>query len=197
MERRRGPIPAVVLAAGAGTRMGGGKMLRVLGGRPLVAWAVEAAREGGAGGVYVVYAEEAVRRILPADVVTVFNPDALQGQATSLAAGLRALPSEAVAAVVLLGDQPLVGAATVETLLRAWRQPGAAPAVAAGYGEGWLPPVVLGRELWPRATALKGDEGARAIFRRNPELVAAVPVPGRPEDADTPADLDRIARMLE
>ncbi|MBO0707360.1 MAG: NTP transferase domain-containing protein, partial [Candidatus Dormibacteraeota bacterium] len=40
------PVPAVVLAAGAGTRMGGDKMLRPLRGRPLVVWAVSAAREG-------------------------------------------------------------------------------------------------------------------------------------------------------
>jgi CTP:molybdopterin cytidylyltransferase MocA len=98
---------------------------------------------------------------------------------------------------VLLGDQPLVGAATVRTLLRAWRSPGAVPAVAASYGAGWLPPVVLDRALWPRALALDGDQGARAIFREHPELVEAVPVPGRSDDADTQEDLGRIARLLE
>ncbi|MGH7912933.1 MAG: NTP transferase domain-containing protein, partial [Candidatus Dormibacteraceae bacterium] len=46
------PVPAIVLAAGAGTRMGGGKMLRPLAGRPLVGWAVEAATDGGADGVW-------------------------------------------------------------------------------------------------------------------------------------------------
>jgi CTP:molybdopterin cytidylyltransferase MocA len=85
----------------------------------------------------------------------------------------------------------------VRTLLGAWRSPGAAPAVAATYGAGWLPPVVLDRELWPRALALGGDQGARAIFREQPELVQAVRVPGRPDDADTQDDLGRIARMLE
>jgi CTP:molybdopterin cytidylyltransferase MocA len=191
------PVPAIVLAAGAGSRIGGDKMLRPLGGRPLVRWALEAAREGGADGVYAVYADERVRDVLGEGVNPVFNPDAAQGQATSLAAGLRALPEPAAAAVVLLGDQPLVGAATVRTLLRAWRSPRAAPAVAASYGAGWLPPVVLDRALWPRALALQGDQGARAIFRQHPELVEAVPVPGRPDDADTQDDLGRIAGLLE
>lgn len=191
------PVPAVVLAAGAGTRMGGGKMLRRLRGRPLVQWALSAALEGGADGVYAVYADHAVRAALGAGATPVFNPDAERGQATSVAAGLRALPAAAAAAIVLLGDQPLVGADTVRTLLRAWRSPGAAPAVAAGYGAGWLPPVVLGRELWARALALDGDQGARAIFREHPELVQAVPVPGRADDADTPEDLRRIARLLD
>ncbi len=190
------PVPAVVLAAGAGTRMGGDKMLRPLGGRPLVTWALAAA-EGGADGVYAVYADEGVRAVLGEGVRPVFNPDAWRGQATSLAAGLRALPDSSAAAVVLLGDQPLVEAGTVRTLLRAWRSPGAAPAVAATYGAGWLPPVVIGRELWPRALALDGDQGARAIFREQPELVQPVRVPGRPDDADTEDDLGRIARMVE
>ncbi len=191
------PVPAVVLAAGAGTRMGGEKMLRRLGGRPLVAWALAAAREGGADGVYAVYADQAVRAAFADGATPVFNPDSEQGQATSLAAGLRALPERAAAAIVLLGDQPLVGATTVRLLLRAWRSPGAAPAVAASYGLGWLPPVVLDRDLWPQALALHGDQGARAIFRERPELVQAVRVPGRPEDADTPADLERIAHLLD
>jgi CTP:molybdopterin cytidylyltransferase MocA len=191
------PVPAIVLAAGAGSRIGGDKMLRPLGGRPLIHWALEAAREGGANEVYAVYADDAVRHVLGEGVCAVFNPDASRGQATSLAAGLRALPESAAAAVVLLGDQPLVGAATVRTLLRAWRSPGAVPAVAASYGAGWLPPVVLDRALWPRALALDGDQGARAIFREHPELVEAVPVPGRSDDADTQEDLGRIARLLE
>lgn len=191
------PVPAVVLAAGAGTRMGGEKMLRPLGGRPLVGWAVSAAREGGADGVYAVYADDPVAGAFGEGATPVLNPDAAQGQATSLAAGLRALPECAAAAIVLLGDQPLVGAGTVRALLRAWRSPGAAPAVAATYGAGWLPPVVLGRELWPRALALRGDQGARAIFREQPELVEAIPVPGRADDADTPDDLRRIARLVE
>lgn len=190
------PVPAIVLAAGSGSRMGGDKMLRHLGGRPLVLWALEAAREGGADGVYAVYAADAVRQAFGDDVRPVFNPEAARGQATSLAAGLRALPEHAAAAVVLLGDQPLVGADTVRTVIRAWRAPGAAPAVAATYGAGWLPPVVLDRDLWPRALALEGDQGARAIFRERPELVEAVPVPGRPEDADTPEDLEEIARIM-
>ena len=191
------PVPAVVLAAGAGTRMGGDKMLRPLRGRLLVEWALSAAREGGADGVYAVYAEEVVRAAFGEGVTPVFNPEAGRGQATSVGAGLRALPERAAAAIVLLGDQPLVRATTVRTLLRAWRSPGAAPAVAASYGGGWLPPVVLDRQLWPAAMALRGDEGARAIFREHPELVEAIPVPGGPEDADTPEDLERIERLLD
>lgn len=191
------PVPAIVLAAGAGTRMGGDKMLCPLGGRPLVAWALAAAREGGADGVYAVYADQAVRDVFGDGVNPVFNPDASQGQGTSLAAGLRALPDSVAAAIVLLGDQPLVGAGTVRTLLHAWRAPDTAPAVAATYGAGWLPPVILDRGLWPRALALDGDQGARAIFREHPELVEAIRVSGRPDDADTQDDLGRISQLLD
>ncbi|MFZ0216521.1 MAG: nucleotidyltransferase family protein [Candidatus Dormiibacterota bacterium] len=190
------PIPAIVLAAGSGSRMGGGKMLRPLGGRPLVCWAIDAAIRGGCHGVFAVYAEAAVREAVAGLAQPVFNPEAASGQASSLRAGLLALPEEAAAAVILLGDQPLVGGGSVREVLATWRTPDAPAAVAASYAEGWLPPVVIDRGLWPDVEQLTGDQGARALFRRRPELLRAIPVDGRAEDADTPADLARIEAML-
>ncbi|MGH7912917.1 MAG: nucleotidyltransferase family protein, partial [Candidatus Dormibacteraceae bacterium] len=70
------------------------------------------------------------------------------------------------------------------------------PAAPGSGKPPWLPPVVLDRALWPMAQALGGDEGARAIFRHRPELVQGVAVAGRPEDADTAADLERIQRLV-
>ena len=191
------PVPAVVLAAGAGTRMGGGKMLRPLGGQPLVRWAVTAAIRGGCDGVYAVYADERVRDGIVGLAHPVFNPDAATGQASSLRAGLLALPEEAAGVAILLGDQPLVGAGSVRAVLEAWRAPAAPPAVAASYGEGWLPPVVVDRGLWSQLEQLSGDLGARALFRREPHLLQAVAVAGRAADADTPEDLARIEAQLQ
>jgi CTP:molybdopterin cytidylyltransferase MocA len=100
--------------------------------------------------------------------------------------------------MVLLGDQPLVGARTVATLLRAWRREGSRPAVANAQGDegGWAPPVVLSRELWPQLLALKGDAGARQVLQGRPELVDIVPAPGRADDIDTPDDYAKIVRLF-
>ena len=61
-------------------------------------------------------------------------------------------------------------------------------------------PVLLAREHWAEVTALAvGDAGARPFLRAHPELITAVECgdTGRPDDVDTPADLERIAAELD
>lgn len=205
------PVGAVVLAAGSGSRMPGSqKLLLELDGRPMVRHAMEAASEGGCHQVVVVYSSDAVKAAVGTDSELVHNPNAHTGMASSLQAGLRALRPEIAAAVVLLGDQPLVGARTIAALLRAWRREGSRPAVAvaknrkqsigpnlaAALAREWTPPVVLARELWDELYALKGDAGARQILDGHPELLDTVPAPGRADDVDTPEDYAKIVSLF-
>jgi molybdenum cofactor cytidylyltransferase len=192
------PVGAVVLAAGAASRMGRNKLLLQVGDRPLVRHVIEAASEGGCHVINAIYADEAVREAIANAATCVHNPESSNGQATSLRAGLQSMPEEVAGALVMLGDQPLVGSRTVSMLLRAWRQEGARPAVAATYGhrDGWLPPVLLDRSLWPELMSLEGDTGARPLFEDRPELLDTVPAAGRPDDVDTPDDYARIVHLF-
>src|SRR5256885_16126867 len=109
---------------------------------------------------------------------------------------------EVEGAMVLLGDQPLVGSRTVAPLLRAWRREGSRPAVAARAWQGtddlggWAPPVILSGELWGELLALEGDAGARQVLQGRPELLDIVPAPGRPDDIDTPEDYAKIVQLF-
>jgi molybdenum cofactor cytidylyltransferase len=193
------PVGAVVLAAGSSSRMNGKqKLLLEVDGRPLVRHSMEAASEGGCHQVVVVYASDDVKEALGTDVELVYNPNAHTGMASSLKVGLAALRPEMEAAMIILGDQPLVGARSVAALLRAWRLEGSRPAVAvsAGKGKRWSPPVVLGRELWAELMTLRGDAGARQVLDARPELLDTVPAPGRSDDIDTPADYAKIVRLF-
>jgi len=192
------PVGAIVLAAGAASRMGRNKLLLEIGEQPLVRHVIEAASEGGCHSVYVVYSDEAVRAAVGSSAVALRNRDAASGQASSVRVGLQGLPAEIEGAMILLGDQPLVGSRTVGALLRAWWREGARPAVAAGYGEedGWRPPVVVERSIWPDLMVLTGDAGARQLFERRPHLVETVMAGGRPDDVDTPEDYDKIVRLF-
>ena len=205
------PVGAVVLAAGSSSRMPGSqKLLLEFDGRPMVRHAVEAASDGGCHQIVVVYSADEVKDAVDGSAERVHNPDAHTGMASSLQAGLRALRPEIEAAVVLLGDQPLVGSRTVAALLRAWRREGSRPAVAvskrgraAGDADGgsragtqWTPPVVLAREMWDDLYALKGDAGARQILDGHPELLDTVPAPGRPDDIDRPEDYAKILSLF-
>jgi CTP:molybdopterin cytidylyltransferase MocA len=192
------PVGAIVLAAGSSSRMAGAqKLLLDLDGTPMVRHVIEAASDGGSHQTVVVYSTDDVKNAVDGQVELVFNPLAQTGMASSLQAGLKAMRPEIEAAVVLLGDQPLVGGRTVAALLRAWRREGSRPAVAVAKDEGgWSPPVVLSRELWDQLFALQGDAGARQILEGRPELLDVVPAPGKPDDIDTPDDYAKIVRLF-
>ncbi len=193
------PVGGVVLAAGSSSRMGGTqKLLLEFDGRPMVRHAVEAASEGGCHQIVVVYASDDIKQALDGHAELVHNPEARAGMSTSLRAGLNALRPDMEAALIMLGDQPLVGSRSVSTLLRSWRREGSRPAVAMAGGDKarWTPPVVLSRELWPELEALEGDSGARQLLERHPELLDVVPAQGRPDDIDTADDYAKIVRLF-
>ena len=194
------PVGGVVLAAGSSSRMGGSqKLLLEVDGKPMVRHAIEAASEGGCHQVLVVYGTSDVRDAVDGAAELVHNAHAADGMSTSLRVGLGALRSEMEAALIVLGDQPLVGSRAVSVLLRAWRREGSRPAVAmAGNNQKqkWTPPVVLSRELWPELESLEGDSGARQLLDKHPELLDIVPAAGRPDDIDTPDDYAKIVRLF-
>ncbi len=192
------PVGAVILAAGSASRMGRNKLLLEVGDLPLVRHVIEAASEGGCHVINAVYADDAVREAIGRAATCVLNRDSAQGQSSSLRVGLQSMPEEVAGALVMLGDQPLVGARTVTMLLRAWRREGARPAAAATYGDpgSWRPPVLLDRSLWPDVMSLNGDAGARQLFEDRPELLDTVPAAGRPDDVDTPDDYARIVHLF-
>jgi CTP:molybdopterin cytidylyltransferase MocA len=190
-------VSAIVLAAGGGSRFGGGKLLAKLGGQPIIEAVLENLREAPVDEIIVIVGAEAGRLREVCErygVRTVANEEWERGQATSVLAGLRA--SGGRAAVVLLGDQPFVGAEAVERLVAAFAE-GAKVAVAT-YGGKRRNPVLFSREVWPLLEAeLAGDEGARSVLRRHPELVVEVPCEGvgDPTDVDTREDLRRLEEM--
>ena len=192
------PVGGVVLAAGKSSRMPGSqKLLLDIDGVPMVRHVFEAASEGGCHQTVVVYAEEDVRRAIDGRAELVYNAKASTGMASSLQAGLRAMRHEIEGAMVLLGDQPLVGSRTVATLLRAWRREGSRPAAAVSSGsDGWSPPVILARPLWEELFKLKGDAGARQVLHGRPEMLDVVPAPGRSDDIDTPDDYAKIVKLF-
>jgi CTP:molybdopterin cytidylyltransferase MocA len=192
------PVGAVILAAGSSSRMPEAeKLLLEVDGKPMVRHAMESASEGGCHQVVVVYSSDDVRAAVGGDAELVHNAKARTGMASSLHVGLRAMRDEIEAAVIVLGDQPLVGSRTIAALMRAWRREGSRPAVAVAQTHGeWAPPVVLSRELWGDLMALKGDAGARQILQGHPEMLDMVPAPGRPDDIDTPEDYAKIVRLF-
>jgi CTP:molybdopterin cytidylyltransferase MocA len=189
-------VAGLLLAAGAGRRIGGPKALIRYDGQLLVERGADLLRAGGCEPVYVVLGAAADEVLAQADLGTaqvVRNNEWASGMASSLRAGLAAMPDDATAVVVALADQPLVGAEAVRRLIRA-HQGGATLAVATYEGEP-RNPTLLGRDHWAGVMAsTTGDVGARAYLREHSADVVRVPCDGTgsPDDLDTPEDLSAL-----
>lgn len=193
------PLPplrlgAVILAAGASTRLGRPKQLLEVDGRPLVARAAEAALAAGASPVVVVLGANA-ELIRPAlqglDVGLVLNQDWAEGMASSVQAGLHALGQITLrldAVLLTVCDQPAFSAEVVQRLVAAL-QASSRGIVAARYASRPAVPAVFRREHFFALARLKGDQGARALLQEKPEDIVAVDLPELALDLDTPEDL--------
>jgi len=188
-------VAGVLLAAGQGSRFGRPKALVELDGQTLAERGIGMLEAGGADPVLIVTGAAEVELGPDHRVRAVYNDEWRTGMGSSLRAALRALTDPEIgAAVVALADQPLVGAEAVSRLIAAHRA-GASVAVAAYDGRP-RNPVLLAREHWPEVMSMAtGDQGARAFLRARPDLVTLVECgdTGRPDDIDTPADLEHIA----
>src|SRR5439155_3767100 len=148
-------LPAAVLAAGRGVRFGGDapKVLTRLRGRPLLAYALDSARESGCTPVLLVVSDERVAGAAGDGIEIVRNDAPERGIASSLQCALRRLePDSAPAVVVGLADQPLVGAEAYRRVARA--HAGGALLAFASYDGVRGNPVLIARTYWSEALRL-------------------------------------------
>lgn len=194
-------VAGMLLAAGAGRRLGAPKALVEVGGERLAERGVGLLVDGGCDPVVVVlgaFADDVLAQCDLGPARAVVNHRWAQGMGTSLRAGLDALEGTAAGAVVVaLVDQPGVGAAAVRRLARSWDQ--GSQLVVAAYGGSPRNPVLIDRAWWPAArTAATGDRGARTLLHARPDLVTLVECgdTGNAADLDTLDDLAALGGRL-
>ncbi len=186
---------AILLAAGAGTRFGGGKLLHPL--EDGVAIAAHAARNLIAAGLPVTAVvrpgDFPLAELLEQEGCQVtICPDAGRGMGVSLAHGVTAA-RDAGGWVVALADMPRIRPATIARVVQALAAGAdiAAPAYQGDRGH----PVAFSRRFLHELQALIGDSGARAVVQRNQALVRLIDTddPGVLFDIDRRNDLSRCA----
>jgi molybdenum cofactor cytidylyltransferase len=200
-----GEFEAIILAAGTGSRFGGGKLLAAWNGGVLLEAALAAAFAAPARTVTVVTGSEADRVAAAAQAYAgrmgqagrlriVHAPDYPEGMGASLRAGAAALPSDAAGVFVFLGDMPRIPRAVLGPLADAVRAgaPAAAPVFEGRRGH----PALIGRGLIPALLTLRGDAGARAVLKDLGDRLVQVEAPddGVLFDVDQRGDLARPIR---
>ena len=193
-------VTAIVLAAGRSTRMGGpNKLLAEIDGKKLVRIVAEQALASKATDVIVVTGHQAdlVEQALAGlNVKFVRNPDFAGGLASSVKAGIAAVPDNADGAIVCLGDMPLISAKLIDQLIETFA-PDRGHLIAVPVSDGRRGnPVLWSRRFFKELMTLDGDVGARHLIAKHAEAVAEVPVDGQSAflDIDTPQALEAARR---
>jgi molybdenum cofactor cytidylyltransferase len=197
-------IGAIILAAGASTRLGSPKQLLSYGGNALLRRAAQAALSASCRPVVVVLGSGAgqVRAALAElDVEIVVNASWQQGMGTSIRLGISQLEGSALtpeAALLMVCDQPFVDDVELARLIHAFERASTETALAAAhYNATAGVPAIFGRAHFGALRALPDDAGAKRVLLAHGEAVIAVEMPCAAVDIDTWEQYERLAQHLE
>jgi molybdenum cofactor cytidylyltransferase len=192
-------VHAIVLAAGASSRLGQPKQLVKLGGRPALHTVVSNAVAVAGNAVTVVlgaHAQDLTRLLAHSPASVIVNRHWEEGIASSLRYGLSAMPSTASAALIMLGDQVAVTSDDLRRLINAWK--GHDTVIAASVYQGHVGvPAIFPQWCFTELRELRGDRGARMILERHAHRLAHVQMPNAAIDLDTPEDLAALTEQFK
>jgi len=193
---------AVVLAAGASTRMPGRhKLLLPVGRDTVIGATLRAVLASGPGEVVVVTghgAQDVAAALAGLPVRIVYNPRHAEGQMTSVAAGVAALGAGCDAVMVCLGDMALLGPEDYRELSDAWATRPRGSILVPRRGDERGNPVLFGAHHIPAIIAGERNLGCRRLIADHPdEVFAYAPAHDRFfVDLDTPEDYERLLERL-
>jgi molybdenum cofactor cytidylyltransferase len=193
-------IAALILAAGRSTRLAPDNKLlaKLTDGKKMIEQTVDHAVSSSATDVLVVtgHQDSAIRQALAGKPVRFIHADGYKsGIAASLRAGIAALSDDVDAALICLGDMPLVEPSVMNSLI-AFYDPTEGREIVLPVFDGQRGnPVLWGRRFFPKLLDLAGDTGGRQILRDYMESVVEIPVETDSVlmDFDTPEALAALA----
>ena len=194
-------ICAMVLAAGRSRRMGAQKLLLLLGDRPVIAHIVDEVLRSPVDRVFVIVGLDGARvaeALAGRRVEFATNPDPEGEMLTSIRCGLRAMPEDCAAVLMVLGDQPGVTADVIAAIVQAFQT----------SGRGIVAPIYKGKRGHPLLFAMRyrdellnqyDDVGLCGLLRAHPEDVfeVEIPAPSVIEDMDLPEDYERETKRYK
>ncbi|MBV9247630.1 MAG: molybdopterin-binding/glycosyltransferase family 2 protein [Acetobacteraceae bacterium] len=196
-------IAAIVLAAGRSRRMAPHNKLLIADrtGKPMIARVVDNVLSSKARPILVVTGHQAdqIEHALGGRPVRyVHAPTYAEGLSASLKAGITAVPPECAAALVCLGDMPLVNGRMIDRLLSAYDSDEGRLIVLPTFHGKQGNPMLWDRRYFPEILGITGDSGARFLIGKHMEVVAEVEMADDAvlRDFDTTESLSTLPQRL-
>lgn len=181
-------IWTIILAAGESKRMGMAKMLLPFGGKTIIETVIDSALHAKVDEIMVVTGahESKIEGIIkPLPVKVVFNPSYKKGMLSSVQAGFKALPTDAEAALILLGDQPSIQSAVIDAVVEEYKKTRKrliVPVHAGARGH----PLLIDMRYRKEIQHLDHEVGLKELLQKHPQDVHELKF----EDAAVLRDLD-------
>lgn len=192
---------AIILAAGASSRMGQSKQLIKINGQTLIAKAVSTAREAGANEIIVVVGPDHELidnelKNLSAHLTVNASPE--KGMGASLKCGLNFMLSKfpwCNSAMILVCDQPLLNSTHLKRMVNE-RIKTKSPIVASFYEDRNGVPALFHKSIFDQLLKIDDQQGAKKVIEQNPTLVKSIDFPEGAVDLDTPEDWNTFKSQL-
>jgi molybdenum cofactor cytidylyltransferase len=186
-------LAIVLLAGGGSSRMGRAKQLLQIDGKPLLARAAQSAADSEFRPIFVVLGAEyevLAPCVVDLPVTVIINPDWSRGIGTSIRAGVEAVLKHEPRVghlMILLADQPRISANVIRRLWNEHEMFGKEITVSS-FDNSIGPPVIANRSYFAQLLALPDDQGAKSLWKQNPQAVHRAQCPEAATDIDTPED---------
>ena len=185
-------IWAIVLAAGESRRMGSPKMLLPYNGRTIIEQVIQNVINADIEKTVIVlgaHRKEIVKVTGRYDLMHCYNENYSMGMLSSVWCGLRSLPEDYGAVLIMPGDQPMIGTGEINRVIKAYRFSGKGivmPVYRGSRGH----PVIIDRRYRDEVLSLPGTMGLRALAGRHPDdtLETETDDPSILRDIDTRKD---------
>ena len=191
-------VSAVILAAGASSRMGKQKLELEIGGKNLTTIVLENVEASTANEIILVIKPDHVLidDLEHPGIKTVINEKWQTGQSSSMKAGLETVNPEAEAVIFLMADQPMVTPEIINKLLLTFYETDK-PIVAPLYNGQKGAPVLFNKSMFDDLRMIEGDMGGRDLLNKYPVEYVEIDSPLAGIDVDTPEDYQRLKGMID
>lgn len=194
-------IWAIILAAGESKRMGSPKMILPFRGMTIIEKVIENVLSSDVDKTIIVLGagkEKILKLTEKLPVMYCFNGNYKNGMLSSVKRGFEYLPKDFRAAVVLLGDQPMIGASVINTVIKGYNESGKNIIIPV-YNNKRGHPLLVDKRYWDEIISLDGPEGLKELINRHPDDLLEVET-GNPEilkDIDTEEEyLNELNQIL-